>query len=174
MRMIFENFECPICGGPTSQKEQKKTLFKIRQVFYACINPDCGTRLSHDFDEKKNEFMDGLFLFETKRKNDETWKLFRYKRLPPEQWKTARTPDAQKAFIDLSLWGTHNPILVCPHCQTKGFVHTKPVNRKAGISGGKATGAILTGGVSLLATGLSRSETATQVHCINCNMTWDV
>jgi hypothetical protein len=46
------------------------------------------------------------------------------------------------------------------------------VSRKAGISGGKATGAILTGGLSLLATGLSRKERLTEAHCDNCGSTW--
>ena len=36
---------------------------------------------------------------------------------------------------------------------------------RRGISGAKATGAVLTGGVSVLATGLSRNERTTQAHC---------
>ncbi len=62
---------------------------------------------------------------------------------------------------------------VCPHCQKKGFVRTKEVKRKKGISGAKATGAILTGGWSLLATGLAKKERGTQAHCDNCGATWD-
>ena len=52
--------------------------------------------------------------------------------------------------------GDINPEMVCPHCQKKGGIRTKAVTKKAGVSGGKATAAVLTGGVSLLATGLSR------------------
>ncbi len=48
----------------------------------------------------------------------------------------------------------------------------KAVKNKKGISGGKATGAILTGGVSLLATGLSRKEAATAATCGNCKSGW--
>jgi uncharacterized paraquat-inducible protein A len=70
-------------------------------------------------------------------------------------------------------WGPQNPALVCPHCQTKGRVRVKAVQRKKGISGAKATGALLTGGVSMLATGLSRKEGSTQAHCDRCNSTWD-
>ena len=44
--------------------------------------------------------------------------------------------------------------------------------RKMGISGAKATGALLTGGLSLLFTGLSREEEFTQAHCLTCNSTW--
>ncbi|MGH8991657.1 MAG: hypothetical protein ACRDZ7_09030 [Acidimicrobiia bacterium] len=62
--------------------------------------------------------------------------------------------------------------LVCPHCQTKGSVSASRVIRKKGISGGKATGALLTGGVSLLVTGLARKEAATEASCRNCGMTW--
>jgi len=69
-------------------------------------------------------------------------------------------------------YGPVNPQLVCPHCQTRGRVHAKTVKVKKGISGGKATGAIITGGLSLLATGLSRKEMATQAHCDACGSTW--
>jgi hypothetical protein len=61
---------------------------------------------------------------------------------------------------------------ICPHCQVKGQVLSYPVEIKRGISGGKATGAILTGGISLLGTGLSRKESRTQMGCGNCKTTW--
>lgn len=64
--------------------------------------------------------------------------------------------------------------LVCPHCHAAGQVDPVLVRNKQGISGGKATGAVLTGGVSLLLTGLARKQTMTQMHCGNCGMTWDV
>lgn len=60
----------------------------------------------------------------------------------------------------------------CPHCNTTGFVYAKTLTVKKGISGGKATGAILTGGLSILATGLSRKEERTKLHCKKCDMTW--
>jgi hypothetical protein len=66
-----------------------------------------------------------------------------------------------------------NDAYICPHCQTKGCVRTKSITKKMGISGAKATGALFTGGLSLLATGLSRKEGMTQAHCCNCNCTWD-
>jgi hypothetical protein len=69
-------------------------------------------------------------------------------------------------------FGSLSPRMVCPHCQTKGTVRAKTIQRKAGISGGKATAAALTGGISLLATGLSRKERVTQAHCDNCGSTW--
>jgi len=62
--------------------------------------------------------------------------------------------------------------IICPHCMRKGFVTTRKIKRKAGISGGKATAAILTGGLSLLAAGLSRKEELTEAYCANCNATW--
>jgi len=73
----------------------------------------------------------------------------------------------------LTLYGPISPMYICPHCQTKGFVHTKTVKRKKGVSGAKVTGAILTMGISMLATGLSRKEGLTQAHCGNCNSQWD-
>lgn len=68
--------------------------------------------------------------------------------------------------------GQANPAMICPHCQTRGSVFTKGIDQKRGVSGGKATAAVLTGGVSLLATGLSRKEHATQAYCTNCKNTW--
>jgi len=58
--------------------------------------------------------------------------------------------------------------MICPYCQTKGSVTTKKIKRKAGISGGKATAGILTCGISLLGTGLSRKELITEACCSNC------
>ena len=95
--------------------------------------------------------------------------------MSPEQLKEHRAK-AQELSNELkakSALQSTNPALVCPHCQTKGFVHIKSVKRKKGISGAKATGALLTGGLSMLATGLSRKEAMTQAHCDNCNSTWD-
>ena len=62
--------------------------------------------------------------------------------------------------------------MVCPHCQTKGSVTVKRVRIKGGVSGGKATGALLTGGLSLLATGLSRKQDVTEASCSNCGAVW--
>ena len=69
-------------------------------------------------------------------------------------------------------FGQSNPMMICPHCSEKGKTKTKIISTKKGVSGGKATAAVLTGGVSLLATGLSRKEASTQAHCTNCNNTW--
>jgi hypothetical protein len=44
---------------------------------------------------------------------------------------------------------------MCPHCRTVGQVHAEDVNVKCGVSGGKATAAVFTGGASMLVTGLS-------------------
>jgi len=62
--------------------------------------------------------------------------------------------------------------IVCPQCQTSGHVTTTHVTLKKGISGAKATGAILTGGLSLAATGLSQKDNATQATCSHCGSTW--
>ena len=64
--------------------------------------------------------------------------------------------------------------IVCPHCQVQGRVTTKAVKVKKGVSGGKATAALLTGGWSLLATGLARKESVTEAHCGSCGMTWHI
>lgn len=69
----------------------------------------------------------------------------------------------------------HGPLrekMICPHCHEKSCVHSRVVKVKKGISGSKATGAILTGGISILATGLSRKEEESQAYCHNCKARW--
>jgi hypothetical protein len=66
----------------------------------------------------------------------------------------------------------HSDRMICPHCQERGHVTTRTVWLKKGISGGKAVGAIVTLGWSLLATGLSRKEEATEARCSNCGSVW--
>lgn len=66
-----------------------------------------------------------------------------------------------------------NDMIVCKFCQSKGTVHTGIRQRKRGISGGKATGALMTGGASLFATGLSRKQNVTHLWCTSCGMEWD-
>ena len=65
-----------------------------------------------------------------------------------------------------------NPELICPHCGVKGKINTSSVRQKKGISGAKATGAVFTCGLSMLATGLSRKEDMTRAHCGNCDSVW--
>lgn len=63
---------------------------------------------------------------------------------------------------------------VCPHCRAEGQVIGRLVKQKKGVSGGKLTGAVLTAGLSILGTGLSRKQQVTELHCTSCNMTWHV
>jgi hypothetical protein len=69
-------------------------------------------------------------------------------------------------------FGRLNAAMICPHCDSKGRVQTKRVNQKKGMSGGKATAALLTGGASLFVAGLSRKEKATQARCKACKNVW--
>lgn len=62
--------------------------------------------------------------------------------------------------------------MICPHCHKEGTVSTTSVKRKVGISGGKATAALLTCGVSLLGTGLSRKQKMTEATCSHCGASW--
>ena len=57
--------------------------------------------------------------------------------------------------------------IVCPHCQVPGHVTRTLAQRKQGVSGGKATGAIVTGGASLFLTGLSRKQLVTEMTCVS-------
>jgi hypothetical protein len=80
---------------------------------------------------------------------------------------------SQEKKLLLAKIGPISPQYICPHCQTKGSVHTIPVKRKKGVSGAKVTAGLITLGASVLVTGLSRKEGLTQAHCENCNSTWD-
>jgi len=82
------------------------------------------------------------------------------------------TPEQKEESRLWRKYGSLNKELICPHCRHKGQVRTTPVQQKKGVSGGKATGALLTGGASLLLVGLSRKEWNTQAHCMHCNSTW--
>ncbi len=62
--------------------------------------------------------------------------------------------------------------ILCPHCQEKGHVTTQKIKKKKGISGAKATGAVLTAGLSTLATGLAKKEDVTEAKCTNCGQVW--
>jgi hypothetical protein len=109
-------------------------------------------------------------------------KIIKNAKMTPEQRQKEKDDLAQKqrneqASLErqkrIETYGLMSPEMICPHCQTKGQISTKPVKRKKGVSGAKVTGALLTLGVSVLATGLSRKEGLTQAHCGNCNSTWD-
>jgi len=84
------------------------------------------------------------------------------------QAKNIKTPDQRNE----SQFGSINPYMNCPHCNTLGNIRTKPITQKMGISGGKAVAGLLTAGLSLLVVGLSREEIKTQAHCQRCNNTW--
>lgn len=81
------------------------------------------------------------------------------------------TESGKESWKD-ELHGPINPHVVCGQCNTTGMCRVKLIDKKVGVSGGKATAAILTGGVSLLATGLARKEKVSQVTCGHCNSSW--
>jgi hypothetical protein len=62
----------------------------------------------------------------------------------------------------------------CPHCQGVGTVTAKGVKKKKGFSTGKATAALLTGGISLVGTGLAQKGEVTQLTCSACGISWEV
>lgn len=122
-----------------------------------------------------------LYFFQTPRRRAEAER----DRLKQEAFE-AMSSEEREAYVNEALatdkgkskaeremsYGYFAPGMICPHCQKKGQVRTKKVTQKKGISGSKATGAVLTGGISVLATGLSRKEDATKAHCDNCNSNW--
>jgi hypothetical protein len=73
----------------------------------------------------------------------------------------------KKDSSDTWNYGNLSPQMLCPHCGVRGLIRKKPMTRKQGVSGGKATAAALTCGVLFLAVGLSRKEQNTQARCGN-------
>lgn len=84
----------------------------------------------------------------------------------------AEYEETERLRLAESKWGKSSVKMICPHCQTTGTIRTMQIDTTTGISGAKATGAILTGGVSMLATGLSQKKQVTQAHCETCSSTW--
>jgi hypothetical protein len=84
------------------------------------------------------------------------------------------TPEEKERDLAELRYGSINPNMICPHCLTKASVRTNIGTKKVGISGGKAAAGLLTGGVSVLATGLSRKERVTKAHCDVCKVDWHV
>ena len=86
------------------------------------------------------------------------------------------TPEQQNVYRENSkntlLYGSKNSAIVCQQCQTKGNVYTRRIVKKSGVSGGKATAALLTGGISLFAVGLSKKVPSTDAFCTNCKTKW--
>jgi len=82
----------------------------------------------------------------------------------------------QEQARDQRAGGPLNAALLCPHCGQAGHVHESPTKVKTGISGSKATAALLTGGLTLLTPGigLSRKARAMARACGNCGSKWTV
>lgn len=84
----------------------------------------------------------------------------------------AATDGYSPSWSAVGAHGQVNGQLICPHCAKKGMVHMRQVSKKFGISGGKATAGLLTGGLSLLLTGLARRDKVNEAYCANCSTTW--
>ena len=79
-------------------------------------------------------------------------------------WMRFFTPDANGG----------DALIVCTACHATGSVRTLHGKAKRGVSGGKATAALLTGGLSLAAVGLSRKQFVTRARCAQCNSEWEM
>lgn len=64
-------------------------------------------------------------------------------------------------------FGALNEHLVCPHCQTKGLVRAKQVQRTATSVG-------TVGGIMKAKTSSQTTAVVAQHHCDQCSTTWDI
>lgn len=62
----------------------------------------------------------------------------------------------------------------CPHCNGQKTVRVEHVKKKKGVSPGKIAAGVVTGGFSLLATGLAKKDEVNQLTCSACGMKWIV
>lgn len=75
-------------------------------------------------------------------------------------------------FFERVFRGTPNPLMICPHCGSKGTVRTQLAAIKSGVSGSKIALALVTGGLSLIPLGLSGSQWMTAARCDACRSNW--
>lgn len=88
-------------------------------------------------------------------------------------WRELFTPEGQaRAAERVATEKNATAQIVCKFCHEKGGVTRRTVQVKKGIDGTKAAGAVVTGGVSTVFTGLSRREPATELVCSNCKSKW--
>lgn len=69
----------------------------------------------------------------------------------------------------------HHPqaAIVCRFCHERGGVGVDVRTQRAGIDATKAGAAMLTGGASVLAVGLTGERKVHRLTCATCQMTWD-
>lgn len=79
------------------------------------------------------------------------------------------SPEAKQAALTRA---EAQKLIICQFCHEAGGVTVREVTQKQGISGGKATGALLTGGLSLVAVGLSKKGQVNELICSRCGMKW--
>lgn len=84
-------------------------------------------------------------------------------------YKTQFSPEAKQEAMTRA---EAQKLIICNYCQQSGGVTVRNIQQKQGVSGGKATSALLTGGVSLFAVGLSKKGMVNELTCSNCRMTW--
>jgi len=70
-------------------------------------------------------------------------------------------------------YGVLNDKIKCNYCENVGSVRFRRVQTKKGFSTGKATAAVLTAGISVIATGLAKKGGASKLYCENCKMEWE-
>lgn len=83
----IEDFRCPICGGPTSREEKKKTIFSAQEAVFHCLDSKCRTELTQSYDEKSISYSNLLYLADTKRIKSPVWSAYANRKFAPEQWK---------------------------------------------------------------------------------------
>jgi uncharacterized protein YbjQ (UPF0145 family) len=71
----------------TTFEEHKKKFGSSQKIIFTCQDEKCGTELIQEFDDEKQEYSNNLFINNTKNKENEIWKLYRFQRLTPEQRK---------------------------------------------------------------------------------------
>jgi|WetSurMetagenome_2_1015567.scaffolds.fasta_scaffold22599_2 hypothetical protein len=151
----------------------KKKSDVINKVFsFDLNNLPTDEQIEEMFYNYKEDYRKWAYYFYKKNNQFYNEKFYKYSMILMNEPKEEKKKSSETGIWIDNIYTTLKPIVICPHCQEKGFVYTGIGKQKAGISGGKATGALLTGGLSLFATGLSRKVTVTLAYCKKCESQW--
>ena len=82
--------------------------------------------------------------------------------------------NTERAQAHMAHVAPHQARIVCPHCQTAGYVTGRPGFSRSGIDGGKLVLGFFTAGISLLFTGLSNKNPINTMDCGNCAIRWTI
>jgi uncharacterized paraquat-inducible protein A len=169
------NSICESCGAPMASASRQmswpaKCVAGLVVLFFSAV----FIAIFHGIGILILLVIGGIVAIGAFKQSSKKSKLAAMNPLECRQYELLKQVASERKALRCEQWayGPINQSLICPHCQTKGKVRAKQIEVKVGVSGGKATAAVLTGGISLLAAGLSRKQRVTAARCGECGSSW--